>query len=174
MWLLPFLNWVHSSVARAAECRSAGPWFKSGCALQLCILCTEDCCTESQHHHHGPARCCHCASKYRLCHASTGYIAQWLERLTADQQVPGSNPGVPLRTQTLRCCARSSLPTDCVYDKLQPHFRWPHGSVLRAADCGAAGGGVPFLCTGRACPCVQPSATRFPLRHASVTPRLAT
>jgi hypothetical protein len=25
----------------------------------------------------------------------TGYIAQWLERLTADQQVPGSNPGVP-------------------------------------------------------------------------------
>ena len=23
------------------------------------------------------------------------YIAQWLERLTADQQVPGSNPGVP-------------------------------------------------------------------------------
>ena len=25
-----------------------------------------------------------------------GYIAQWLERLTADQQVPGSNPGVPL------------------------------------------------------------------------------
>ena len=27
---------------------------------------------------------------------SRGYIAQWLERLTADQQVPGSNPGVPL------------------------------------------------------------------------------
>ena len=26
---------------------------------------------------------------------SHGYIAQWLERLTADQQVPGSNPGVP-------------------------------------------------------------------------------
>ena len=26
-----------------------------------------------------------------------GYIAQWLERLTADQQVPGSNPGVPLQ-----------------------------------------------------------------------------
>ena len=26
---------------------------------------------------------------------SLGYIAQWLERLTADQQVPGSNPGVP-------------------------------------------------------------------------------
>ena len=28
---------------------------------------------------------------------ASGCIAQWLERLTADQQVPGSNPGVPLR-----------------------------------------------------------------------------
>ena len=27
--------WVHSSVVRAADCRSAGPWFKSGCALLL-------------------------------------------------------------------------------------------------------------------------------------------
>ena len=26
---------------------------------------------------------------------ANGYIAQWLERLTADQQVPGLNPGVP-------------------------------------------------------------------------------
>ena len=26
---------------------------------------------------------------------SYGCIAQWLERLTADQQVPGSNPGAP-------------------------------------------------------------------------------
>jgi hypothetical protein len=25
--------WVHSSVVRAADCRSSGPWFKSGCAL---------------------------------------------------------------------------------------------------------------------------------------------
>jgi hypothetical protein len=25
--------WVHSSVVRAADRRSAGPWFKSGCAL---------------------------------------------------------------------------------------------------------------------------------------------
>ena len=30
---------VHSSVVRAADCRSAGPWFKSGCALisRACI-----------------------------------------------------------------------------------------------------------------------------------------
>ena len=27
---------VHSSVVRAADCRSAGPWFKSGCALFGC------------------------------------------------------------------------------------------------------------------------------------------
>ena len=48
-----------------------------------------------------------------------GYIAQWLERLPADQQVPGSNPGVPFfefyrerppnhngnNEDTLICCA---------------------------------------------------------------------
>ena len=34
-----------------------------------------------------------------------GYIAQWLERLTADQQVPGSNPGVPF----LSCCRSVTL-----------------------------------------------------------------
>ena len=28
-------NWVHSSVVRADNRRSAGPWFKSGCALSL-------------------------------------------------------------------------------------------------------------------------------------------
>ena len=30
-----------------------------------------------------------------------GYIAQWLERLTADQQFPGSNPGVPFSFKSL-------------------------------------------------------------------------
>jgi hypothetical protein len=28
---------VHSSVVRAAECRSAGPWYKSGCALFVVV-----------------------------------------------------------------------------------------------------------------------------------------
>ena len=32
------LKWVHSSVARAADCRSAGPWFKSGCALHYFLF----------------------------------------------------------------------------------------------------------------------------------------
>jgi hypothetical protein len=31
--LIMHADWVHSSVVRAADCRSAGPWFKSGCAL---------------------------------------------------------------------------------------------------------------------------------------------
>ena len=39
VWFLELLTgrdqhaWVHSSVVRAADCRSAGPWLKSGCAL---------------------------------------------------------------------------------------------------------------------------------------------
>ena len=33
-----------------------------------------------------------------------GYIAQWLERLTADQQVPGSNPGVPFVAAAVTFC----------------------------------------------------------------------
>ena len=36
-------------------------------------------------------------------HDVHGYIAQWLERLTADQQVPGSNPGVPFVRARDRC-----------------------------------------------------------------------
>ena len=32
-WQQPQHARVHSSVVRAADCRSAGPWFKSGCAL---------------------------------------------------------------------------------------------------------------------------------------------
>ena len=48
-------------------------------------------------------------------HDVHGYIAQWLERLTADQQVPGSNPGVPLSqlgcVPNLLCRARRPLKT---------------------------------------------------------------
>ena len=49
-----------------------------------------------------------------LCHH--GYIAQWLERLTADQQVPGSNPGVPFYfCQAVKGCSRRFV-----------HARAPH------------------------------------------------
>ena len=44
-------------------------------------------------HRGGPAHTDLLARRQAL---AGGYIAQWLERLTADQQVPGSNPGVPL------------------------------------------------------------------------------
>ena len=36
--MIEMAMWVHSSVVRAADCRSAGPWFKSGCALLLVSL----------------------------------------------------------------------------------------------------------------------------------------
>ena len=43
-----------------------------------------------------PGRTPACCISYNVIEVtSTGYIAQWLERLTADQQVPGSTPGAP-------------------------------------------------------------------------------
>ena len=36
-------RWVHSSVVRAADCRSAGPWFKSGCALWMPMAPFSEC-----------------------------------------------------------------------------------------------------------------------------------
>ena len=42
----------------------------------------------------------HCAAFLVNMH---GYIAQWLERLTADQQVPSSNPGVPFCEDPIAC-----------------------------------------------------------------------
>ena len=62
---------VHSSVVRAADCRSAGPWFKSGCAL-YCVprkaaIKLPDHAALREHHlrsgaHCHPSRCdvCHC------------------------------------------------------------------------------------------------------------------
>ena len=37
----------------------------------------------------------HLAAVTQVSMVHHGCIAQWLERLTADQQVPGSNPGAP-------------------------------------------------------------------------------
>jgi hypothetical protein len=54
---------------------------------------------------------CHCMARGFCCvgvwSLAVGYIAQWLERLTADQQVPGSNPGVPCFFASL--CLQSCL-----------------------------------------------------------------
>jgi hypothetical protein len=47
-----------------------------------------------------------------------GYIAQWLERLTADQQVPGSNPGVP---SEMLCCVPSG-PTHKMFEDVVDTF----------------------------------------------------
>ena len=59
---------VHSSVVRAADCRSAGPWFKSRCALSYVFLmtltdqlrvCKQCACRESSPgHKHGRLVCC--------------------------------------------------------------------------------------------------------------------
>ena len=43
-----------------------------------------------------------------------GHIAQWLERLTADQQVPGSNPGVPLLSMAK--CVKINCATPAIID----------------------------------------------------------
>ena len=79
---------------------------------------------------------------------SPGYIAQWLERLTADQQVPGSNPGVP---STYSC----SLHTDDVghtqwHNVVSVDIAWPewcahnccclYGEASRDIQCVAAWG----------------------------------
>ena len=119
-------------MVRAADCRSAGPWLKSGCALGLlrfrpwhlaAASCTQGICAKVLKMPSTPGQStafstcaslcfesvgrpppvfswCHTASSSVAHSASLGYIAQWSERLTADQQVPGSNLGVPSD-----CCA---------------------------------------------------------------------
>ena len=68
---------------------------------------------------------------------SLGFIAQWLERLTADQQVPGSNPGVP--------SARLTLST---------YLLW-----LFTAACAASGGRWVVACGLHAlCACLRARA----------------
>ena len=159
-------------MVRAADCRSAGPWFESGCALHrqrqcwalasrtplLCGGYDEGTCHTMRysfigcgalapledeagvvaHHtgtaprsaapprHHpvagrpaahqpGGAHGCAHAQRWlspRVCvnpASSTGYIAQWLERLTADQQAPGSNLGVPSKDPVCTCTMARSF-----------------------------------------------------------------
>ena len=58
-----------------------------------------------------------CLSRHVCLMQVCGYIAQWLERLTADQQVPGSNPGVPfdMIRQSLNHQRDKALPKCCAH-----------------------------------------------------------
>ena len=56
----------------------------------------------------------------------SGYIAQWLERLTADQQVPGSNPGVPSCNCLEACLAACLILAKCLFCST---FHRIHGNV---------------------------------------------
>ena len=55
-----------------------------------------------------------------LMQTSTGYIAQWLERLTADQQVPGSNPGVPFFSVVFAVPAPAGAIASCWQTSARP------------------------------------------------------
>ena len=44
--------WIHSSVVGAADCRSAGPWFKSGCALLAAIAAAQARAVALEHQEH--------------------------------------------------------------------------------------------------------------------------
>ena len=79
-------QWVHSSVVRAADCRSAGPWFKSGCALLSVLLLScsshkhfcEPSCTGAREEESNP-----CMSP---CPVSGSHVRPW---------VPLGAPGCP-------------------------------------------------------------------------------
>ena len=71
------------------------------------------------------------------CGLSYGYIAQWLERLTADQQVPGSNPGVPFyanasRTAPRACASRAKREHTSI--RVQNHPAENEGREIRTPN----------------------------------------
>ena len=108
--------WVHSSVARAADCRSAGPWFKSGCALVLRHAPRE--AGVSTRSGLGSGTACLCPSCCRvLLHAPS--LHPW------PLQGCGS-----LAVLVLRCAHCTCAIT---------MHAWVHSSVARAADCRSAG-----------------------------------
>ena len=61
-----------------------------------------------------------CVTQGRVASAINGYIAQWLERLTADQQVPGSNPGVPFFSVVLAVPASAGAIASCWRTSARP------------------------------------------------------
>jgi hypothetical protein len=72
-----------------------------------------------------------------------GYIAQWLERLTADQQVPGSNPGVPF-SQTKKWFPR--MPESSLQKKSgSPRNSYAIAKLQAREKCDRQGGGIEPL-----------------------------
>ena len=72
-----------------------------------------------------------------------GYIAQWLERLTADQQVPGSNPGVPYSPAAVRAATDVSRSAPCRNDECGSRmFRYRIAGTTEHVGRGAAGSGA--------------------------------
>ena len=77
-----------------------------------------------------------------------GYVAQWLERLTADQQVPGSNPGVPFKC----CYALPGICCGCILPRCfslcaNDHFRniFCEGIMLLSLLRDSVGGAISWV-----------------------------
>ena len=68
---------------------------------------------------------------------SRGHIAQWLERLTADQQVPGSIPGVPSMLPGVQ--APGHLP-HAAMRAVEPCALWSHAHAAPGHMCYLRGG----------------------------------
>jgi hypothetical protein len=108
---------------------------------------------------------------------STGYIAQWLERLTADQQVPGSNPGVPsFRTARPRrqwpfvaasFCSRDFVSLMWARRPSEQLLRCPGGPVRGLRLGSQASASTPCAPCPR--PVLRPSMHRV---HASSSPKI--
>ena len=88
--------WVHSSVVRAADCRSAGPWFKSGCALlRISTSCNRCTAVRSLEHVASALGVASGASRLRQTQASScarASIAQLVEHALRKRMVVGSIP----------------------------------------------------------------------------------
>ena len=93
--------WVHSSVVRAADCRSAGPWFKSGCALSpfLCappgardmLCCNSPCIPEVKR---AWAQCCKPCIHFSVsaCHPCAGVMLNFSVSFRFVEVIPERSP----------------------------------------------------------------------------------